>query len=117
MPRIDRATEAEIIRAFRRHTGMTQQRLAELLGATSDVVSGYERDGAPGWVRLALFGLAVRQVGMRAEAAATLVGIAPPSPPLDRVPAPPSDSQPGADAHASPRKQGGRSRGGPGRGD
>ena len=54
MPKIDRATEAEIIRAFRRHTGMTQQRLAELLGVTSDVVSGYERDGAPGWMRQAL---------------------------------------------------------------
>ena len=88
MAKKDRSTEPELIRAFRRHTGMTQQRLGELLGATGAVVSAYERDGAPAWMRYALFGVAVEEIGMRAEAAAALVGIAPGRPLLDRVPAP-----------------------------
>lgn len=86
MPKIDRSTEAETIRGFRRHTGLTQQRLGELLGCTNDAVSGFERDGAPGWMRYALFGVAVKEIGMRADAAAVLVGITPTGPLLDRVP-------------------------------
>ena len=86
MPKIDRSTEPELIRAFRRHTGLTQQRLGELLGCTNDAVSGFERDGAPGWMRYALFGIAVKEVGLRAEVAARLVGVVPAGPLLDRVP-------------------------------
>ena len=87
MPRIDRSTPPDTIRGFRHHTGLTQQRLGELLGCTNDAVSGFERDGAPGWMRYALFGIAVKELGMRAEPAAALVGITPPGPLLDRVPA------------------------------
>lgn len=101
MPKIDRSTQAEIIRGFRRHTGLTQQRLGELLGCTNDAISGFERDGAPGWMRYALFGVAVKEIRMRADAAAALVGIAPMSPLLDQVPA----LRPGAtvrlEAHAA----------------
>lgn len=88
MPRIDRSTEPEVIRGFRRHTGLTQQRLGEMLGCTNDAISGFERDGAPGWMRYALFGVAVKEIGLRAEVAAALVGITPAGPLLDRVPAP-----------------------------
>ena len=111
MPKIDRSTAPETIREFRRHTGLTQQRLGELLGCTNDAVSGFERDGAPGWMRYALFGIAVKELAMRAEPAAALVGITPPGPLLDRVPSvravaePPSvdyepeERQPGARDH------------------
>lgn len=86
MPKIDRSTEPETIRGFRRHTGLTQQRLGELLGCTNDAISGFERDGAPGWMRYALFGVAVKEIGLRADVAAALVGIVPTGPLLDRVP-------------------------------
>lgn len=98
MPKIDRSTEPELIRAFRRHTGLTQQRLGELLGCTNDAVSGFERDGAPGWMRYALFGIAVKEVGLRAEVAARLVGVVPSGPLLDRVP-----PVTGGDVHAADR--------------
>ncbi len=88
MPRIDRSTEPETIRAFRRHTGLTQQRLGEMLGCTNDSISSFERDGAPGWMRYALFGVAVKEIGLRAEVAAALVGIEPTGQVLDRVPSP-----------------------------
>lgn len=97
MPKIDRSTAPDTIRGFRRHTGLTQQRLGELLGCANDAVSGFERDGAPGWMRYALFGIAVKELGMRAEAAAALVGITPPGPLLDRVPSVHADTEPAAD--------------------
>lgn len=86
MPKIDRFTDPQIIRDFRRHTGLSQHRLAELIGCTDDAISGFERDGAPGWMRYALFGIAVKEIGLRAEFAAELVGIVPDGPVLDRVP-------------------------------
>jgi hypothetical protein len=102
MPRIDRSTEPDIIRSFRRHTGLTQQRLGELLGCTNDAVSGFERDGAPGWMRYALFGIAVKEIGMRADLAAALVGISPTGPLLDRVPPPRASARsPAADRPAA----------------
>lgn len=110
MPRIDRSAEPEIIRGFRRHTGLTQQRLGALLGCTNDAVSGFERDGAPGWMHYALFGVAVKEIGLRADVAAALVGIAPTGPLLDRVPPP----RPGGQASAvdrSPQGHGAGDRG------
>ena len=96
MPKIDRSTEPETIRGFRRHTGLTQQRLGELLGCTNDAISGFERYGAPGWMRYALFGVAVKEIGLRADVAAALVGIVPTGPLLDRVPSPRAGGQPSA---------------------
>lgn len=98
MPKIDRSTDPETIREFRRHTGLTQQRLGELLGCTNDAISGFERNGAPGWMRYALFGVAVKEIGLRAEVAARLVGVVPSGPLLDRVP--PLRETRGADADA-----------------
>lgn len=86
MPKIDRSTPPEVIREFRHHTGLSQQRLGELIGSADDAISGFERDGAPGWMRYALFGIAVKEIGLRADAAAALVGIAPAGPLLDHVP-------------------------------
>lgn len=86
MPKLDRFTPPQIIRDFRRHTGLSQHRLAQLLGCTDDAISGYERDGAPGWMRYALFGVGVDVIGLRADAAADLTGISPAQPALDRVP-------------------------------
>lgn len=87
MPKIDRLTPPQIIRDFRRHTGLSQHRLAELMGCTDDAISGFERDGAPGWMRYALFGIGVDVIGLRADVAADLVDITPGHPALDRVPA------------------------------
>ena len=86
MPKIDRSTPPQIVREFRRHTGLSQHRLGELIGTTDDAISGFERDGAPGWMRYALFGIAVKEIGLRAEVAAELVGMTPTGPLLDHVP-------------------------------
>ena len=96
MPKIDRSTPPEIIRDFRRRTGLSQQRLGELIGVNDDAISGFERDGAPGWMRYTLFGIAVKEIGLRADAAAALVGIAPAGPLLDHVPSPHAVDQPAA---------------------
>ena len=94
MPKIDRSTPPEIIREFRRRTGISQQRLGELIGSTDDAIGGFERDGAPGWMRYTLFGIAVKEIGMRADAAAALVGITPAGPLLDHVPSARLPAQP-----------------------
>lgn len=116
MPRIDRSTEPEVIRGFRRHTGLTQQRLGEMLGCTNDAISGFERDGAPGWMRYALFGVAVKEIGLRAEVAAALVGITPAGQILDRVP-PPRIAGQAADPDRSHPGEGVSDRDDPGRPD
>lgn len=106
MPKIDRSTPPEIIRQFRRRTGLSQRRLGELIGFTDDAIGGFERDGAPEWMRAALFGIAVREVGLRADAAAALVGISPPESLRDHVP-----SAHGGDRQVTPPRAAPRGRG------
>lgn len=94
MPKLDRSTAPALLRDFRRHAGLSQRQLAALLGVTTDKIGDYERQGGPGWLPLALFGVAYDALGYRAEVAAHLTGITPTRELLDRVPLLPPPTEP-----------------------
>lgn len=86
MPKIDRSVDGTVIRAFRSHTGLTQRELGRCLGCTDESVLGYEREGAPQWMRYALFGIAVGELGLNARLVTQLLEIQPAGPELDQLP-------------------------------
>lgn len=86
MPRIDRSVGGTIIRAFREYTGLTQRELGICLGCTDESVLGYEREGAPQWMRYALFGIAVGELGLNTDKVVKLLELKPAGPLLDLLP-------------------------------
>lgn len=80
-----RSTTPEMIRTFRARTGRTQAALGVSIGCGETTVNAYEKRGAPGWLRYALFAVAITD-GFTGRAAASFLGFDAATLPPDNVP-------------------------------
>lgn len=87
-----------LLTTFAARYGMTVEEIAARLGLEADRVAAYDRGGGPGWLRLALLGIAVE----RGEAPRALTWLvdAPPTTPAE--PAKPSHTPPTDSRAAEP---------------